>query len=929
MSQAIFSICPHAALCARSIAILGPMNTPPDTPLRDISFPPTDQPLREDVNRLGALVGEILAEQRGEDFLALIEHIRTAAIQRRERKNEASYLRQTLSRMPPATAEAVVRAFATYFNAVNLAERVHRIRRRRDYQRNGDTPQPGGLLATLHALRDEGVDYDTLRAQLDALCVELVFTAHPTEAVRRALLEKEQDVVRGLVEDMDRNLTPQERRADLARMRSAITASWQTAESPPSKPTVADELEHVGFYLSETIYRVLPVFYETFAEAMETVYGKRPAVPCVLRFGSWVGGDMDGNPNVGADTIAATLATQRGSILRAYRRDLAKLSRTLSQSPERVGIDAAIHACIDDYRTRFPDVAARLRARNADMPYRALLALIDARLEATDAGTASAYAGPQEFLADLDLIAASLVANRGEHAGGFALDRVRRRVRSFGFHLATLDVRQDSSVHERALAICLDDAGFAQRPVDERIACLTRALSGTPPTLDLATLPEPARGTLAVFRTLAQARRTYGEVALGPYIVSMSRTAADALAVLALAHLSGDGDGALDVAPLFETVADLDAAPQVLRALLADPRYRAHVAARGGRQMVMLGYSDSSKDAGMLASRFALQQAQIALLAVGREFGVRIAFFHGRGGSISRGGGKTERAVIAAPRGSVEGYLRVTEQGEVIHRKYGIRALALRNMEQTVGAVLRVSLRPRPPEPREARWREWARAMAQVSRDAYRALVHDDADFPAYFRDATPIDLIERLRLGSRPAKRAGSGDIGSLRAIPWVFAWSQTRCNLTAWYGVGAGLAHGIAAFGLDAMKEMTSDWPFFAALADDLDMVLAKSDLAIFEGYSLLAGPRHTQFHPRIAEEFARARDAVLALHGASELLSRDPRLRQSIRLRNPYVDPINLLQQDLLRRWRAADRPDDADYRALVATVNGISAGVQNTG
>lgn len=906
------------------------MNTPLDTPLRDIRFPPTDQPLREDVNRLGALVGEILAEQRGEDFLALIEHIRTAAIQRRERENEASYLRQTLSRMPPATAEAVVRAFATYFNAVNLAERVHRIRRRRDYQRDGDTPQPGGLLATLHALRDEGVDYGTLRAQLDTLCVELVFTAHPTEAVRRALLEKEQDVVRGLVEDMDRNLTPQERRADLARMRSAITASWQTAESPPSKPTVADELEHVGFYLSETLYRVLPVFYETFAEAMEAVYGQRPALPCVLRFGSWVGGDMDGNPNVGADTIAATLATQRGSILQAYRRDLAKLSRTLSQSSERVGIDAAVHARIDDYRARFPEAAARMRARNADMPYRTLLALIDARLEATGNGTAeSAYAGPHEFLADLDLIAASLAANRGEHAGGFALERVRRRVRGFGFHLATLDVRQDSSVHEQALAICLDEAGFAERPVDERIARLTRVLSETPPTLDLATLPEPARGTLAVFRTLAQARRTYGEVALGPYIVSMSRTAADALAVLALAHLSGDGDGALDVAPLFETVADLDAAPEVLRALLSDPRYRAHVAARGERQRVMLGYSDSSKDAGMLASRFALQQAQIALLAVGREFGVRVAFFHGRGGSISRGGGKTERAVIAAPRGSIDGYLRVTEQGEVIHRKYGIRALALRNMEQTVAAVLRASLRPRPPEPREAHWREWTRAMARVSRDAYRALVHDDADFPAYFREATPIDLIERLRLGSRPAKRAGNGDIGSLRAIPWVFAWSQTRCNLTAWYGVGTGLAHGIAAFGLDAMKEMASDWPFFAALVDDLDMVLAKSDLAIFEGYSLLAGPRHAQFYPRIAEEFARTRDAVLALHDAAELLSRDLGLRRSIRLRNPYVDPINLLQQDLLRRWRAADRPDDADYRALVATVNGISAGVQNTG
>ncbi|MCX7556363.1 phosphoenolpyruvate carboxylase, partial [Xanthomonadaceae bacterium JHOS43] len=698
------------------IAMLVAMNTPSDTtPLRDIAFPPTDQPLREDVNRLGALVGEILAEQRGEDFLALVEHIRSAAIQRREREDEASYLHQTLSRMPPATAEAVVRAFATYFNAVNLAERVHRIRRRRDYQRDGSTPQPGSLLATLHALKEAGVDHETLCTQLQALCVELIFTAHPTEAVRRALLEKEQDVVRGLVADMDRNLTPQERRAGISRMRSAITAAWQTAESPPTRPTVADELEHVGFYLSETIYHVLPVFYESLADAMEEVYGARPAVPCVLRFGSWVGGDMDGNPNVGADTIAATLAAQRSNILRAYRNDLSKLSRTLSQSSERVDIGAAVHARIATYHALFPDTAAQLRARHADMPYRTLLALIDARLEATDAGAANAYSGPSEFLADLEIIASSLREHRGEQAGGFGLQRVLRRVRSFGFHLATLDVRQDSAVHDAALAICLDDPGFTQRPVAERIARLTTVLASPPPRHEPDALAEPARSTLAVFRTLEQARRSYGEVALGPYIVSMSRSAADALAVLALAHLAGDGDGATDVAPLFETVADLDAAPDVLRALLADPRYRAHVAARGERQMVMLGYSDSSKDAGMLASRFALQQAQVALLAVGQEFGVRIAFFHGRGGSISRGGGKTERAVIAAPRGSVAGYLRVTEQGEVIHRKYGIRALALRNMEQTVGAVLRASLRPRPAEPREARWREWAREVAAVS----------------------------------------------------------------------------------------------------------------------------------------------------------------------------------------------------------------------
>jgi len=393
--------------------------------------------------------------------------------------------------------------------------------------------------------------------------------------------------------------------------------------------------------------------------------------------------------------------------------------------------------------------------------------------------------------------------------------------------------------------------------------------------------------------------------------------------------VDGDGRVPLDVAPLFETVDDLDAASDTLRALFADPVYRAHLAARGNRQVVMLGYSDSAKDGGILASRWALQRTQIALTELARESGVRIAFFHGRGGSISRGGGKTERAVIAAPRGSVDGYLRLTEQGEVIHRKYGIRAIALRNLEQATGAVLRATLRPRAPEAREDRWREIAGELARDARSHYRALVHENPEFPAYFRAATPIDVIERLRIGSRPSKRAGTGDVGSLRAIPWVFAWSQNRAGLTAWYGVGTALQRALAAHGRDTLSEMARDWPFFGTLIDDLEMMLAKSDPGIFERYSLLAGELHERFHPGIAEEFERTRAAVLAIKGSDELLASDYRLRQSIRLRNPYVDPISLLQVDLLARWRAQDRPDGALYQALVATVNGISAGIQNTG
>jgi phosphoenolpyruvate carboxylase len=899
--------------------------------LRDINLPPTDALLREDVKRLGALVGEILAEQVSPGFLDEVEALRVAAIRRREDGAPIQALSDRLHDLPLDRAELLVRAFAAYFQAVNLAERVHRIRRRRDYQRLGEAPQPGGLEDSLRQLKADGVDAATVSALVARLRVEPVFTAHPTEAVRRALLEKESEVVRCLIEDIDRNLTPQERRADVERMRLALTASWQTDETPPEKPSVADEFEHVAFYLSDVLYRVLPVFHEVFEDALQAVYGdEAPVLPPVLGFGSWVGGDMDGNPNVGAATIDATLSGQRALVLANYRRDLARLGELLSQSSGRVGVSAAVLRRSEEYARRFPKAAEKIKARHADMPYRRFCALVSARLAATAQDKREGYADADEFLSDLRLVEASLQAHRGEHAGGFAVRRLRRRAQAFGFHLATLDLRQESTQHDLALAALLDDPEWPSRAWPERAGRLRELIAGT----DAAKVPDAAAAAsvLDVFRTVADALPRYGARAFGPYIISMSRSAADALAVIALARTAGctDRNGAvpLDVAPLFETVDDLQAAADTLRSLFADPVYREHLRERGDRQVVMLGYSDSAKDGGLVASRWALQQTQVQLTALAAEAGVRIAFFHGRGGSLSRGGGKTERAVIAAPRGSVDGSLRLTEQGEVIHRKYGIRAIALRNLEQMAGAVLRASLRPRPQEPREQEWRRMAADIAGVARAHYRGLVYDTPGFVDYFRAATPIDVIERLRIGSRPSKRGNAGGVSSLRAIPWVFAWSQNRCGLTAWLGVGTGLAHGIETYGHDAVAEMARDWPFFATLVDDVEMVLAKSDLGIFGRYSQLA-PSHEQFFPGIAGEFARTRDAILSLKGNQALLEGDFRLRQSIRLRNPYVDPISLLQVDLLARWRVAGRPEDALFHALVTTVNGIAAGVQNTG
>ena len=897
---------------------------------RDPDFLPHDGPLREDVHRLGAMVGRMLAEQGGEGFFQRVEQVRTASIRRRREGRAVDDLAESLAGLEAEEAEALARAFAAYFQAVNTAERVHRIRRRRDYQREGGAPQPESLLAVLQRLKAQGASADELLEWLYKLKVEPVFTAHPTEAIRRSLLEKEQAIVRALVDNFDPTRTPQERKEDDDRIFTALSAGWQTAEASPIRPSVQDEHHHVGFYLANPIYRIVPAFYELLADALQEVYGVAVPLPRLLSFATWVGGDMDGNPNVGADTIANSLATQRAHVLEHYIADVDGLARQLSQTDDRVPFDAALLKRLADYREQFPRAAATIRPRHADMPYRCLLTLIGARLEATlDDGNEEGYHSADELLDDLLLIVHGLIDHRGLNAGAYAVRRLIWRVRTFGFHMARLDVRQDSRMHDDALAALLRDEIWTQRAPAERITVLRPYASGEQ-ALE-KTDDAQAESLRAVFATLHESRQRYGVDAIGLYIISMARSAADVLAVLALARYGGFTAGAhvpLDIAPLFETVDDLKNAPNTLRALLDDPVYRAHLRAREDCQWVMLGYSDSGKDGGTLASRWGLQRAQVELLEVAEQAGIRLAFFHGRGGSASRGGARITPALMSSPRGSVNGILRVTEQGEVIHRKYGIRALALRNLEQTVGAVLRASVRPREEEAREAEWRDIMAATAAESRRAYRAFV-DREGFVDYFRAATPIDVIEQMALGSRPSRRRSMRGVEDLRAIPWVFAWTQCRSIITGWYGLGAALEAAAARHGEETLREMASDWPFFANALDDVEMVLAKCDLDIAEAFSKLAGPLHDTFFGMIRDEFERTRHWLLKLKHSEELLRDDPRLSLSIRLRNPYVDPMSLLQVDLLQRWRATERKDDHLLRALVACVNGVAQGLQNTG
>jgi phosphoenolpyruvate carboxylase len=900
---------------------------------RRISFEAKDEPLRADVRRLGELVGEMLAEQGGGELYERVESVRREAIRRREGEPGAEdELWPLVADLEPAAAAELARAFAAYFQVVNLAEKVHRIRRRRDYQRRG-LAQPGSLIESAIRLRESGVGPAEMGELLARLRIEPVFTAHPSEATRRTVLEKQQRIAQRLAERLDPSQTPPEKRVLWARIRSEMTSAWQTAAQHQERPTVADEMEHVLFYLTDVIYPVVPMFYETLEDALRESWGEEVAVgpmPSVLRFASWVGGDMDGNPNVDAGTLTATLERHRQLILDLYLPEVRRLARRLSQSHSRVAADVEVSDRIADYAIRFPGAMAEVPKRHRQMPYRILLSLIAARLQATRAGEEGAYGDAASLAADLRRVAVSLERNQGRHAGLFRVRRLLRRVECFGFHLAALDVRQDALVHRRVVGRLLGEPGWLEASAVERQQKLGRALERE--TGPLAEPDEEGRRALEVFAALAQGRRRFGEVALGPFIISMTEGADDVLSVLLLARWAGLSEGGevpLDVAPLLETVTDLRAAPEILGQLLADPIYRHHLDTRARRQVVMVGYSDSNKDGGLAASRWALQRAQAAMATVLETADTELTVFHGRGGTISRGGGKTHRAIMAAPPAAVAGRLRMTEQGEAIDRNFGLRAIALRHLERIAGATARATV----GSPEAALPAAWAGVMDEIARDsrtAYRDLVYGGGDgFARYFRQATPIDVIERMRIGSRPASRRTGHGIDNLRAIPWVFAWMQSRHLLPGWYGLGSGLAAAVERHGADRLAEMAAQWLFFQNLLGDAEMVLGKADLAIAERYARLAGEAGGETFARIRREYALTEELILSITGSQTLLDRDPALQRSMLLRKPYVDPMSLVQVDLLRRWRESDRADDNLLKALLTTVHGIAGALQNTG
>ncbi len=957
--------------------------------------PEARDPLARDVDELGRLLGRVIEEQEGSPGLQLIEEVRAVAKKMRADASASALafgpaalaLGSRLDSLDRDGASLVARAFTAYFHLVNVAEENHRLRTRHSRRPEaGDRPRRGSVGEALAQAAAAGVSAEHVADVVERLAIEPVFTAHPTEARGRTVLER----LRRLRERVERLGEEGASAASQERLREElleeITVLWRTDELQGRAPTVLDEVRNALYYFEVSLWDAVPRLARELQAALAASYPDvAPPRTSRLRFGSWVGGDRDGNPFVTAVVTEQALRLHRELALDLYDRELQSLLRhlsvaaTASQVPEGLarslerdvarfdasGDESLFHS--EPYRRKVSVMLMRCRAAqrlNAACLRRALGresvdTLRQGRHERLWGESASAedprpgdealaYAGPEELASDLEVMRAAIeTAGLTRLATGQLRDLIVR-VEAFGFHLARLDLRQHSDVFGAAVAELLAQAdlhpdylGLAE---DQRVELLDRLAIAPPrPPGDIVALGEDTRETLALFDTVARLRPQLGAEALGVMVVSMTAGLSDLLEPLWLARMAGlfrprseagaAPESALMVVPLFETVDDLRRGGELMRQLFALPAYREQLEAWNGVQQVMLGYSDSNKDGGFVAAHTELYRAQRSLADVCAAADVELFLFHGRGGAVGRGGGPTTRAVRAQPPRSLRGRLRLTEQGEVAFSRYGHPRIAHRHLEQTVSAVLGASLQPDLQEPRKE-WLEIISELADEARQAYRSLVYRDEGFLRYFERATPIDAITRLEIGSRPAKRRATRRIEDLRAIPWVFSWMQSRHGLPGWYGFGSAVGAWLQPEERDAgqLVAMYDGWTFFNSLVENAQLSMGKADLKIARLYAGLADADGERIFSAIEAEWTRTREAILAITGKRRLLETSPVLRRSIDLRNPYVDPLSLLQVALLRRLRdqgsEAELPDE-DWRLLARSINGVAAGLQNTG
>jgi phosphoenolpyruvate carboxylase len=928
--------------------------------------------LSEQVGLLGTLLGRAIRERGGQETLDRVEALRVAC-REAARSGNPGPRREAAGRIAELDLEAIgwlLRSYTTFFRLVNQAEQREIVRVNRERSREGgiDRPRPGSIGEAVAELADRGLDAGDVSALLDRLEVIPTFTAHPTEARRAPVLGKQRRIADLLAALQDPGRTPQEEDATRDRLFDQVALLLATREVRSERPTVRDEVEQGLYFLERSVWDAVPRIHEDVDRAFRRRFGEPPdRVAPFLRYRSWIGGDRDGNPNVTADVTRWTLATQRARAARLHARELERLRDELSLSASEVEVPAELTASIERDRREIGVPEAALAA-HADEPYRQKLTCMLARLERVRAAAerrAAAEAAPDEawgaeaFEADLDLVDRCLrrtgfeaVARTGE------LRRARCLVRTFGLHLASLDIREHSGVHERAVASLLRAAGvtpdYGSLTEARRLELLERLLREPEPLRPAdSELGDEARRVLDTLGVVREAVRRDPR-SIGAYVVSMTHELSDILEPMLLARVAGvwrlEGDAVrcpLDFVPLYETIEDLRAAGDRLRSLLRHPLYRQQVEARGSMQEVMLGYSDSNKDGGYWMANWALRRAQEELGRTCRDEGVALRLFHGRGGTVGRGGGRSNRAILAMPPVVQNGRFRATEQGEVISFRYSLPEIAHRHLEQIVSAVLRgaaasggTAAAPADGDPERAKLLE---GMAERGMAAYRELL-DAGDFWPWYLRATPIRHISRLPLASRPASRqAGEIEFDGLRAIPWNFAWSQTRYLVPGWFGTGRALGPLVDdPRSLEACREMYRDWPFFRAVVNDAQREMGRARLELSRMYAALAETETGKadgVDARIETEFELARSALLRITGQRDLLDNEPVIQESIRLRNPYTDVLNLLQLELLRRWRAAGdaaesdaaREDDRSRLAgeILLSLNGIAAAMQSTG
>jgi phosphoenolpyruvate carboxylase len=907
----------------------------------------SDPRLIGDVRLLSETLSNVLQKLMSPDaFHATIEVLRLAKRRRSAASVDESPLENYIRGLDAQDARTVLRALCIQFDLANLAEDRHRIRvlLERETQR-WPAPRTESIGDALARLKAAGFTAEQVQAFLDGLEIELVFTAHPTEAKRRSIRSKLRRL-RECLSQLDR-ATPREREHLRRRMDAELTSWWQTDFVRPRRPTVLEEVQR-GLSFTTTLWQVVPGIYRDLSHALASSYpGEKFRRPNLLRFGSWMGGDRDGNPFVISDVTAEALVQLRRNAIRNHLDSCARLLKSMSESDEKAPVDDAVRKLIADAITAHPELAGLLKDVSAHETYRQMLTIVQWRLNKAMLGSlqqspAGAYRHAAELRADLESISASVSKGGGEAQADTELSDWICQLDVFGFHTARLDVRQESSKYQQAIAdifkfgrICEDYLSLDEQG---RQKVLTETMQW-PWMLPDEALSDETREILSMFRLLAQTHLQFGPEALGAHIVSMTHHPSDLLAVLWLSEWAGGGKGliAMPLVPLFETIDDLQRSSATMQSILGNTLYRQRLSQQNNMQMVMIGYSDSTKDGGYLTAQWELFKGQDALVKLAQSLGegseaVRLVFFHGRGGSLGRGGGPAARSIQSLPAGSVDGRLRVTEQGEVLAERYDDPIIAHRHLEQVIGATMLVTALP-PSAPRDA-WRQTMDKLSELSFLQYRKLVESDG-FLDYFQQATPIAEIEQLPIGSRPARRGAKRSLKDLRAIPWVFSWTQNRHLLPAWYGLGTAVEQFVAQDGSawECLGEMYRSWDFFRGTIDNAVMALAKADMGIAHAYAKLVGSGQggNAIWELIKAEFERSRAAVLKITGTSELLENTPWLARSINIRNPFVDPLNLMQVEFLRKMRGDPTEEQrAEIRDVMRlTIQGVASGLRTTG